>query len=60
MCAVNRPPNDTPNDRAETAAQLIHERRHRAGSAQVCDDCRSLAEQIDRLYRPATVIRPLG
>jgi hypothetical protein len=35
--AVERPDVD---DRMETAAQLLHERRHRMGSGQECDQCR--------------------
>lgn len=30
----------------EAAAQLLHERRHRLGTGQVCDRCRSLARSV--------------
>lgn len=40
----------TSEDRIETAAQLIHEQRHRMGYGQICDRCRQLAGQIARLY----------
>jgi hypothetical protein len=43
------------SERVETAAQLIHEHTHRAGSGQVCQQCRDLAARIDRLYREVPV-----
>lgn len=42
---------DDRTQQVEAAAQLIHEDRHRMGSAQVCGACRALAERIDALYR---------
>lgn len=41
--------------RIETTAQLIHEQAHRLGSAQVCQKCRDLAEQLARVYQAAPV-----
>lgn len=43
----------TTEQRVETVARLVHELRHRAGTGQVCSECRALAERIDRLYRQA-------
>ncbi|MBN9108588.1 MAG: hypothetical protein J0I34_07375 [Pseudonocardia sp.] len=33
-------------DVVETAAQVLHDRRHRAGTGQVCDECRDLVRAI--------------
>lgn len=46
------------DDCVETAAQLIHEQRHRMGYAQVCARCRQLAAQILDLYRSTAAQRP--
>lgn len=43
----------TPADRIEAAAQLLHERRHRAGSAQVCGRCRADATAVAAAFWPA-------
>ncbi|GAA4849626.1 hypothetical protein ACFQ34_33920 [Pseudonocardia benzenivorans] len=34
------------SDAVETAAQLIHNTHHRAGTAGVCGECRGLARQV--------------
>lgn len=39
-------------DRVETAAQLIHEQRHRLGHAHVCDSCRALARRVADILDP--------
>lgn len=51
---ATRPRKETPmpmtdrEQRIEAAAQLLHERRHRAGSAPVCGSCRDAArDQLD-------------
>lgn len=38
------------DDRIETAAQLIHNTRHRAGTANVCGQCRDLALEIAEVF----------
>lgn len=46
-------------ERIETAAQLIHDARHRAGSGQVCGGCRDLARTVAGvLTQPATLTDP--
>lgn len=48
-------------DPVETTAQLIHERRHPAGYAQVCDSCRAIAVSHSNMPRhalPAVVMLP--
>lgn len=44
------------SDAVETAAQLIHSARHRAGTGSVCGPCRDLAvrvaEVLDHAPRP--------
>lgn len=34
------------SDAVETAAQLIHDTRHRMGTGGVCDGCREVARQV--------------
>lgn len=53
-------------DRQENAARLVHEQRHRSGTAQICDSCRALAsgapprpgpalrQRLGRLEQPAS------
>lgn len=36
----------TAADRVETAAQLLHSRRHRAGLGSVCGACREMVREI--------------
>lgn len=39
-------PSLPPADRVETAARVLHERRHRAGYSHVCDACRGDARAV--------------
>lgn len=40
-------------DRIETAAQIVHARRHKLGTAPVCGECRNVARQIVDALDPA-------
>jgi hypothetical protein len=41
-------------DRLDTCAQVIHQTRHRAGTAATCGDCRTVADTLARiLLNPA-------
>lgn len=57
MCAMS----NAHSHAVETAAQLIHERRHPAGYTQVCDSCRAIAVSRSNMPRhalPAVVVLP--
>lgn len=52
------PARPASGDQIETVAQLLHERRHRAGTGHLCGPCRDEATAIAAVFAPAAFAQP--